>query len=140
MNTASMKSRSWKDVRLLGAVPFVVWTLFVWGTRFRNAAEDQELAGSELATAYLAAGVFVALGLAVAAVLVLRRHQPVETVERIVIGGAGLFTTAYWLVRMVTIALNDHSIGFILVHVVLGLVSIAVSGLALRAVRGSVPA
>lgn len=126
-----------RGFRLGGVVPFVAWTLFVWGTRFRNAASDEELAGSELVTAYLAAGVFVALGLAVGAVVLLRRRQEVGRLDAVVVGGAAAFTVVYWLIRMVTIALNDHRVGFILVHVVLGLVSILVSAFALRSVGAS---
>ena len=49
-------------------------------------------------------------------------------------------TTVVWAVRGVQIALADHSVGFIVVHTVLALVSIGLAVVAWRAVDGDRPA
>lgn len=118
--------------RLISALPLVVWTLFIWGTRLRNAFDDEALVGSERVQAFATAGVFLALALTVAVVLWFRRRSDVGQMDRWVVSGAAAFTMAFWLIRMVTIALGDHTLGFVLVHLVLGLGSMAVSVLALR--------
>jgi hypothetical protein len=46
------------------------------------------------------------------------------------------WTVAVWAVRVVGIAGGDHSAGFVVVHLVLAGVSIALSVLAVRASRG----
>ncbi|MFM8862215.1 MAG: hypothetical protein ACKOIA_07175 [Acidimicrobiia bacterium] len=41
---------------------------------------------------------------------------------------AGLVTVVVWLVRIPQIALADHDAGFVIVHALLGVVSLALAG------------
>lgn len=94
----------------LPSTQLALWTLFVWGVRIRNA--DGSVG------AVLLSLVFVGLA---AAVLLTRSSGAA------VVGLAGL-TVLVWLVRIVDIVLlSDHGAAFKAVHVVLGLVSIALA-------------
>lgn len=102
------------------------WTLLTWFTRLPLAWRDDELEVAEKVLATVPVVVFVALAAAAAGAVVTRRG---------IAGGALValagWSTAYWLVRVPMIALNDHPAGFIAVHAVLGAVAIGLSGLTL---------
>jgi hypothetical protein len=106
--------------------PFLLWTLFVWGGRIRNAVADD--AGATAAIVLSLTFVVPALVVAVAWVLETRRagsSSRVATVRRTVGQGLAAWTIAVWLVRGVDIALlGDHDIAFVVVHLMLALVSI----------------
>jgi hypothetical protein len=110
-----------------GTVPPVVawalalWTLFVWGTRIVNILTDGGSAGA-LAVAVL----LTALGLATAASLAGLRLPwalPALAVATIVV----------WAVRVPLVLASDHEAAFVVVHLVLAGVSVALAALALRA-------
>jgi len=87
------------------------WTLFVWLARLRNAADDG-VGSAVLASAF-------AFG---AVVVLVRRH---DRAPALALAG---FTVAVWLVRGADIALlSDHDTGFVVVHLVLAAVSIALA-------------
>jgi hypothetical protein len=96
------------------------WTLFIWGSRVRNALDDDELSGARLTRALVTSLAFVAVALAV---LVADNRRP-GSVDR-VLGLVAVATTGYWAVRMVVIAVGDHSTSFVVVHLVLAVVSAA---------------
>lgn len=132
------------------AVPlFAFWTLFVWGGRFRNLAADP--GGLSEASRWSLAGavIFPLLALAVLCLLVVGSgprigltRNPVRPLmppaRALVIVLAGL-TAAVWLVRAAAIAVADHSVGFVVVHLVLAAVSIGLAVLALVSVRAGYP-
>lgn len=107
----------------------VLWTWFVWGGRIRNALGDPELGGSALVGTVVLASSFVVLATALAVMMVRDRVR----------GGPGgvrgaltwilaLWTTGVWTLRVVDIAaFGGHGIGFVLVHVALAVVSIALA-------------
>ncbi len=96
------------------ATVLALWSLFVWGTRIKNAVSGDEGAG-----AVLLAVTFVALA---GLVLVTKgRHGPFA------LALAG-WTAAVWAVRAVDIAfLSDHGAAFVVVHLVLAAVSIGLA-------------
>ena len=101
------------------AVFLAVWTLLVWAGRIRNAVGADEGLGP----------VVLAVTFVVLAVVVLasRCARPA------VLALAG-WTTAVWAVRAVDIAvLSDHEAAFVVVHLVLAVVSIALAAWAARA-------
>jgi hypothetical protein len=115
--------------RRLPVVALVAWTLFVWLTRVRNVAGDEDLSiGSQLWGLALA-GSFIAL----AGYVVLAATRRRERLGWATLALAG-WTVVVWIVRGVDIATGDHSAGFVVVHLLLGLVSIALAGLATRSV------
>ena len=118
---------------------FLAWTIFVWGiVRVRNILGDDTLTGSERrGPLLLSATLWVpALILAVAVVAALVRHRPLAGWARVGVALLGVWTTLVWLVRAVDIALvSDHELPFIVVHMVLALVSVALAVLAARALR-----
>ena len=112
---------------------FVAWTVFVWAGRIKLA--DAEVGPLLLALTFLVPAV------ALAAALVWRRSAVPALV-----GALALWTTGVWVVRDIDIvAGGDHPVPFVVVHVLLGVVSVAVAAMALRSVlrptaRGAVPA
>ena len=97
--------------RSLAVAVFAVWTLFVWAQRLVNIAND-DLEGFDLAWSAGRAVVFVAVGIAVA---------------------SGV-TIALWSVQVVLIAARDYDVSFIVVHAVLGVVSVGLAWWAARSV------
>ncbi len=114
------------------------WTLFVWVSRVRNIAVDDALVGSDRVTRFVLSGSFVVLGIAVVVGLLMARGTSelpgwAKT--------AGLMLAVYgiatWVFRGVDIALGDHPVGFIIVHLVLGVITIALSMWVLRSLKHS---
>lgn len=101
---------------------FAAWTVFVWGTRIRNILSDD--GGAPVLA--VAVGLTV-LGLLVAVFAATGRARWAVPV-------AAAATVAVWLVRVPQLLLHDHSVGFVVVHVVLAGVSIALAAGAVRAV------
>jgi hypothetical protein len=124
------------------------WTLFVWGGRIRNVANDDQLSGWSLAWRFGLAAAFVVLALALLVAIV--RHRAIlagrrrggplppvpPEVNRVAISLA-LAGSAVWLVRGVDIAAGDHSIGFKVVHLVLAVTTIALSCLVVGQLRAA---
>jgi hypothetical protein len=100
------------------------WTLFVWATRIRNALGDDELSTGGKVWAVGVATAFTVGGLAVLVAALRRSH--LTTAVRVL----AAVTVVYWPVRVVQIALADHGAAFVVVHTLLGVVSV---GLALWA-------
>ena len=103
------------------ALAFAAWTLFMWGTRIRNAFGDDDLSGGDKALALGVALAFTLGALAVGIAALRRRGQdlPVKVLAAV--------TVVYWPVRVVQIVLADHGVAFTLVHAVLGVVSVALA-------------
>ena len=97
----------------------VGWTLFVWVTRTRNVITDDDLTNFGMAWRVGAAVVFVVLALAA---LVAARRWPARAT--LLLGALVLWTTGWWLIRGVGILLDDHEVGFKIVHSILMIVSI----------------
>ena len=98
----------------------VLWTLFVWGTRIANILADGGGAG-----ALAVAVVLTALGLAAAASLAAAR--PPWAVPAL-----ALATIAVWAVRVPLVLTNGHEAAFVVVHLVLAAVSVALAAATLR--------
>lgn len=99
------------------------WTLFTWITRVPLLVSGDESAAGLIPVVVFVVGA-VAVGLAV-----LRRLD----VAGSAVVAFGAWSVAYWAVRLALIATNDHPVGFIVVHVVLGLGAGTLGLLALRA-------
>lgn len=122
MNTASIRLRAFV---LCG------WTAFVWVTRIRNAFGDDDLGTGARAIALV-----TAVGFTVIAATVAFGHLRKLPWAGAATVGFAMITSGYWVVRMITIISRDHSAAFIIVHCVLGLVSIALSVWATLAALG----
>ncbi len=98
------------------------WTLFVWLTRARNIVTDDDLSTDEAAWRLAVVVVFVGLA---GALLVARRSDrfAVTPVLRVMV----IWTTGYWLVRGTGIIIDDHDLGFTIVHTVLMAISIGLA-------------
>ncbi len=129
--TAVHRSTRWVLVSL------VLWTVFVWGNRLSNAwTSDTETTGAKVFSTVLALSF---LAFAVATAWIVRRTRDAELDRPMgrVLQAFAAWTTAVWVVRMVAIALADHSVGFKVVHAMLGVVSIALAVPAWRAGRAA---
>jgi hypothetical protein len=91
------------------------WTLFTWGTRIRNAAQDDESA-----TAFVIPVLLVVL--AVVAIAKPRRWTRL----------LALVVSAVWLVRVPMILAADHDVAFKVVHTGLAVVTWLLAAWALR--------
>jgi hypothetical protein len=100
---------------------FAGWTLFCWATRIRNALGDDDLSGGGKAWAVTVATAFTVGGLAV--LVAARRRWHLAAVVRVV----AAVTVVYWPVRVIQIAFADHDAAFVVVHAVLGAVSVALA-------------
>lgn len=121
------------------ALLFGGWTLFVWVGRLRNLVAEPggvldasrwSLIGS---IAFTVGGVVV-----VTAALARWRRGSVGPVAKLLwpaVVALAVLTVAVWSIRAVDIALGDHSIGFIVVHLVLAVVSIGLAAVAVTAFR-----
>jgi hypothetical protein len=107
-------------------VAFGVWTLFVWATRIGTAAADE--AWDRVA---MALG-FTVLGVGLLVVAWRARGRVLTAGEERFLQVAVGFTLVVWAIRGVQIALADHGAAFIVVHLVLAVVSIALGVAALR--------
>ena len=113
------------------ALALVGWTFLVWTTRIANIWRDEDLSVGDqvgrtalaLSFTLLAIGVLVALW---------RRAEPATAVA---VGALAGWSVAVWVVRDVRIALGDHDVAFVVVHVVLGVVSVVLAALAWWEVR-----
>lgn len=117
-----MAATAWRWV--LG---LVLWTLLVWVSRIRNVWDDDSLDTTGQWVRTGVALVFCVLALAVAAGLRRWRARTPTRVDRRVLTVTVVWTVAFWLVRGVGIILDDHDLGFTLVHTVLMVVSIALA-------------
>jgi hypothetical protein len=113
------------------ALLLAAWTLFVWITRARNALGDDDLSTAGQAGALALSASFVVLaGLVLDATV---RHGERRAA---LVALLALWTVVVWPVRVVQIATADHGAGFVVVHVALGVISMALAVLAVRAQGG----
>ncbi len=97
-----------------------IWTVFVWGTRLRNVLEDATLDTG--ATVWRLVWIAAFVGLAVICVVAERRSWASAPG---LVRAFGTWTVGFWLVRSIGIAGGAHTAGFVAVHLVLALVSVA---------------
>lgn len=103
----------------------VLWTVFVWGGRIRNALADPDLSGATLVGVVALSLSFLVLAALVAVLAWRSRGDGAGRALSLAVGVTTVWTTAVWLVRMADIALaGDHEAAFVMVHVTLGVVSI----------------
>jgi hypothetical protein len=113
------------------ALALVGWTFFVWTTRIANIWRDEDLStGEQVGRTALALSFTL---LAVAVLVTLWRGSAVAS--RVAVGALAAWSVAVWVVRDVRIALGDHDAAFVVVHVVLGVVSVGLAALAWREAR-----
>ncbi len=124
--------------RPLAILLFGLWTLFVWGGRLRNLWLDPGGFGSASRWSLIGSFAFSILAIAVVSLWLLgwfgqpRFAGPTSRFLRpVVLALAGL-TTVVWVIRGVDIAIGDHEIAFIVVHVVLAVVSIGLAAVAVN--------
>jgi hypothetical protein len=111
---------------------FVAWSAYVWVTRIVNALGD-DTANKPFALA-LSLSVLVPVG-AVGVTLLRARHRAIGGAEaRLWVATAG-WVSLVWLVRGVEIVLSEHEVGFKVVHVVIGVLSVVLAAATVRVVR-----
>ncbi len=117
----------------------VVWTLFVWIGRIRNAVTDPALSGSDRIGPLVLSGIFVLGALVLGALLYRDRAMNSATSARMLRNAVRAFagyTVVIWVVRAGDIAFGgDHEAAFVVVHTVLAAVSIALAVVAVLSVE-----
>ena len=122
-------------VKLVG--PLVAWSVFVWGSRLCNiwTADDLWTNGQILRTVF--AGIFLALGCAMGWRLWARRGRALEQSTQRLLMVLIIWTVGFWLVRGIGIMVDDHTLGFTVVHTVLMVISIGLAVIASRALNAA---
>lgn len=110
----------------------VVWTLLVWTTRIGNIWGDDALSTADKWGRTGLALSFTVLAVATAWALWQRAAW-----LRPAVGALAAWTVGVWVVRALGIATGDHGAAFVAVHLVLAIVSVALSALAWRAVAAT---
>ena len=103
-------------------VVFVAWTAFVWSTRIRNLLGDDD--ASTPTKVWGTTTSLVLLGLAAAVLVALLTRRAWFRPALRLLGG---LTVVVWLVRGADIVVDDHGLGFTVVHLVLAVISIALA-------------
>jgi len=119
-------------------VALVAWTVLVWGNRVLNVVRGDETLPARVVSS-ITAVVFLALAAGAALVAVRTRRRPLDRQMAGILGAFAGLTIAYWPARMGLIALADHPVGFVVVHLVLGVVAVALSVPVLRAALAAWP-
>lgn len=113
---------------------FLLWTLFVWVGRVRNALGDPGLDDRGRSGPLLLALSFVVPSLLLVAGLVVaqRRRRSLAPAASTLLRVLVAWTAVLWLFRAGDIVLtSDEGVAFVVVHVVLAVVSIALGAWAL---------
>jgi hypothetical protein len=110
----------------------VAWSAFVWLTRISNARGDTEASASTKAWAYTLSASMLVLAVASLVVVIRSSGRSFVPSERSVVRLFAGWTVVVWVVRGVEIAFDDHSLAFKIVHIVLGVISIALAALTWR--------
>jgi hypothetical protein len=127
----SMLRRRWP------VIAFLAWTAYVWVTRIVNAwtASDESTLAKSISTV-IAAGLVVAAGWGTAVLVRSRARRLTEGEVQFFTLFAGA-TVVVWALRIPQILLDGaRDVPFKAVHVVLGVISVALAALTYRAVRG----
>lgn len=113
----------------------VAWSAFVWGNRINNLVADEATAGEWAVSGSLSAiSLVLAAGAAGLAVRAWRRGWPTPTgAGRWWLQALAWWSIGVWVVRGLDIAVDWRSVGFVVVHLVLAAVSIALGTGLLRA-------
>jgi hypothetical protein len=131
-----MSTRTVSPRRLPATIALCVWTLLVWTTRIGNIWGDDDLTSGERWGRTGLALSFTVLALTVGHAVYHRTSWRGVAVK--VFAG---WTIGVWVTRSIGIATGDHDAAFVIVHLVLAVVSIALSLLAVREEsRAAVPA
>ncbi len=109
-------------------VALLAWTALVWLSRIRNVVGNEDLDGGQKLVRLLIVAVFLGL----AAMVVVSWRRPARTLW---VTALSAWTVGLWTVQMVGILLDDHGLGFVLIHAVLAAVSITLAALAWRSQR-----
>ena len=108
------------------AVPILVaWTAFVWISRLRNVLGNDDL--SSAAELWRIAVVVVFVALAGGALWAWRSRDDEPGRSRWPLRVLCVWTVGFWTVRGVGIVLDDHTVGFTVVHTVLMAISIGLA-------------
>lgn len=106
--------------------------------RLRNLQADPDVAPLDEAVSLVLSGVSLAFVVATFALVLrarVRSWPALDTIERGTYLAFGAWTIAVWVLRVVDIVVSWRSIGFVAVHVVLGVVSVVMSAMLWRSVR-----
>jgi hypothetical protein len=126
----------WKVIVVCG-----LWAAVIWSVRVVNLWQDLMPSFEEKLWRTGLAATFVVLGVAVAVIGWGLRRWPATAGDRAAVGILAGWTLGIWASRTVALVGGGHAAAFVVVHLVLAAVSVALVALAWRAVvAASAPA
>jgi hypothetical protein len=108
-------------------IVLVAWTVYVWSTRIANALGDAALSSGGKAFSVGLSLTFEAFAVAGIVIVVRSWSRPRTHLQARVVQAFAAWTVLVWVVRVPMIALDDHVVGFKVVHAMLGVISIALA-------------
>ena len=118
---SSASSEATRRLSARGPGSFLVgWTLFLWASRLRLVLDMEDLDAWGATWRVGTVVIFTAMAV-VSGYGLIRRTDWVSRSLVVLVG----WTIVFWLVRGTSIIIDDHDLGFIIVHTVLMVVSIA---------------
>ena len=127
-------------------IAFTLWTLFVWLNRISNALHDHAASSAATAFSVVLSLSVVALAVAAAVVAVRGWSRPWSGSERVLLKAAAAWAGGLWLVLVPKILIDGRPAGFTgnlaafkAVHVVLGVISVALAAWVWRSASTPAP-
>ena len=111
---------------------FAAWTAYVWASRIVNALGSDTESTGEKAFSVVLSLVLLALTAGVVTVVIRSWKAPLTAGGAKVLAAAAGVTIVVWLIRVPQILMTDRTMGFKVVHALLGAVSIGLAALVWR--------
>lgn len=121
LDTTPARFRHWSVAAL------AVWSVAIWVARVRNIFADDTLSSAARAAWLVPVVLFVVGGITAGLAWWKGRGQLLRPIALFCV-----VSSLYWLVRLVFVLIDHRSVGFVLVHAVLAMVSIGLAALVLK--------
>ena len=121
LDTTPARFRHWSVAAL------AAWSVVIWLTRLRNVFNDDALSSGARAAWLVPVVLFILGGLVCGLAWWKGRGELPRPIALFC-----LISSLYWLVRVVFVLIDHRSVGFVLVHLVLAAVSVALAALVMK--------
>ncbi len=123
----TMSIRSTKKRFYVPGLVLAAWTVLLWSTRVRNALDDATLVGWSRTWQVGVSVLFLAVAVLLAGLSLVRPTRAAGVGVALAIAGS-----IWWTIRGIGIVIKDYEPAFTIVHVILAIGTIVISGWLLR--------